>query len=201
MEKPFFLVLEGIDGSGKTTLISKLSESLQKNGIPVDQYFEPTKRDTGLRIRQFLSGEISLNPEEQIEAFIEDRKESVKYHIIPSLQKGNSVLLDRYYYSTAAYQGNEKITPQEILNRNIKEGFPSPDYLFFLDVSPEESIRRIAQRNESREVFEKKEILEKIYSNFSMILPETCIRIPESFKTEDSVNLILRKIGIKAKES
>jgi len=149
-----FIVLEGIDGSGKTTLSENLIHALNSLETKSIRFSEPTKFESGIYIRKFLKGEIELSPTEQMEAFLLDREASVSINILPALHSKKIVVLDRYYYSTAAYQASEKISAEGILHLNLQKNFPKPDLLFFIDVKPEDAIKRIQQRGTTKEVFE-----------------------------------------------
>lgn len=166
-----FIVIEGIDGSGKTTLSESITRILNSSGKKAVRFSEPTSYETGVFIRKFLSGEIQLSKKEQIDAFLLDRVESVSRNILPSLQSGIIVILDRYYYSTAAYQASSNFPPESILQLNIDKNFPKPDILFFLDISPNLALERLSIRGKKKEIFETLENLEKIYLNFKKILP------------------------------
>lgn len=172
-----FIVIEGIDGSGKTTLCKTVYNNRVKQNDRIRTFSEPTNFETGVQLRNFLSGKIELPPEDELELFIEDRKESVKRNINPCLESGIDVLLDRYYYSTAAYQANEHRTPREILDRNLKENFPVPDYLFFIEIDPRIALERISSRSENLDRFETLDKLETIYKNYQEILPPNTIRL------------------------
>ncbi|HNH07452.1 MAG TPA: dTMP kinase, partial [Leptospiraceae bacterium] len=103
--KPFFIVIEGIDGSGKSTLSKSLFSELSRN-MECCLFSEPTQFETGLKIRKHLKGEISLSKADLISEFLEDRKLSIERNIQPSLSQGKNVILDRYFYSMAAYQSD-----------------------------------------------------------------------------------------------
>lgn len=87
------------------------------------------------------SGRIS--PAEELETFIKDRTEHVNSLVQPSLNGGRIVILDRYYYSSMAYQGCRGANVGEI--RTLMESrFPIPDAVFILDIEPAIGIYRIA---------------------------------------------------------
>src|SRR6266550_1777 len=110
----FLLVLEGIDGAGKSTLLHKLAEYCAGRGLAVVVSKEPTDGPWGRKLRESAqSGRLSL--EEELELFLKDRAEHVKGLILPALSEGKVVLLDRYYLSTAAYQGARGADPVRIL--------------------------------------------------------------------------------------
>ncbi|WP_061230618.1 dTMP kinase [Leptospira interrogans] len=176
-KKPIFVVFEGIDGSGKSTLCKSLTEKLIELGIPSAAFTEPTNLETGKYLRKFLRGEIELGKEEQIEAFLNDREESLKQNILPALNSDKNVLLDRYMYSTAAYQSRDDLSPEMILKKNLNRNFKIPDLLFYLDLSPSIALERLNRRKEGKERFETLAQLEKIRSAYEKILPKDTIRI------------------------
>ncbi|WCL48352.1 dTMP kinase [Leptospira sp. GIMC2001] len=189
-----FIVIEGIDGSGKSTLAKRLCESLKNVGKATSLYREPTDYPSGKYLREFLTGKIELNRDEQLEAFINDRKESVKLNILPSLARNEIVILDRYFYSTAAYQGNEQLSPKHILAMNVKEGFPIPDFLFYLEIDPTIALNRIQSSRSSMDRFETLDKLKAIEKNYNEILPNFAVRLDAELKTEDNIKNILSKL-------
>ncbi|MDV6234470.1 dTMP kinase [Leptospira ellisii] len=175
--KPLFIVFEGIDGSGKSTLCKSVTEALCERGIPAVSFTEPTHWETGQYLRKFLRGEIELERKDQIEAFLADREESLRRNVLPSLRSGRNVLLDRYFYSTAAYQSEVDFSPEEIVRKNLERNFPLPDVLFFLDLKPALALERLSARTKIRERFETLQQLERIYDSYRRILPPETIRI------------------------
>ncbi|EQA54627.1 dTMP kinase [Leptospira kmetyi] len=197
-KKPFFIVFEGIDGSGKSTLCKSLTEKLSARGISSIGFTEPTSLETGKYLRKFLRGEIELGREEQIEAFLNDRNESLRQNILPSLESGKNVLLDRYMYSTAAYQSGEDLSPETILKKNLERNFKTPDVLFYLDLKPEIALERLDRRKENKERFETLSQLQKIHSAYERILPQETIRIdgekgPDQIVSE-CLEILLKRI-------
>src|SRR3990172_2907530 len=100
-----FIAIEGIDGSGKTTLSHGLAEVLEKAGYPCLLTCEPTDGIYGRKLRRALRGEIILSPERTADYFIADRKEHVKEVISEAAIDGKFIICDRYILSTVAYQG------------------------------------------------------------------------------------------------
>ena len=171
-----FIVIEGIDGSGKSTLAENLCNELKKLGKKAQKFSEPTNFETGKYIRKFLKGEIELSKLEQIQAFISDRELSVKNNILPNL-KENYVVLDRYFFSTAAYQGSTEYSPEFILELNLNKKFPFPDLLFYLEINPSSALDRLKHRGGKLEIFESIQKLTEISENFQKILPNSTIRL------------------------
>ncbi|EKR65108.1 dTMP kinase [Leptospira weilii str. 2006001853] len=196
IEKPIFAVFEGIDGSGKSTLCKSLTERLTEHGIPSVNFTEPTNFETGKYLRKFLRGEIELGREEQINAFLNDREESLRQNILPSLESGRNVLLDRYMYSTAAYQSDDDLLPESIIEKNLNRNFRIPDLLFYLDLNPVIALERLNRRKEGKERFETLAQLEKIRSAYDRILPKETIRI-DGEKGPDEIVLECLEIFLK----
>ena len=145
------IVFEGIDGSGKTTQMRRAAQTLRERGTAVTELREPTDGRFGRQIRgltqQLHKSRRRITPE-QVEKltdlFIGDRKENVENNILPALELGDVVLLDRYYYSTIAYQGALGGDPEAIRRRN--ETFaPRPDLVLYFSLSVDEAFRRITQ--------------------------------------------------------
>lgn len=154
-----FYVLEGPDGAGTTTQMKAVAERL---GCLTTN--EPTSGKTGKLLRRCLSGEIDVPKSTMAYLFAADRYE----HIygpggVKEMTEDHIVLCDRYLYSSLAYQGDEELLPLVMdLNRN----FPEPEIVFFLDVPPEESMRRIGQRNGKKEIYENLEYLKAVRERY-----------------------------------
>ena len=116
--KGWLIAFEGIDGTGKTTQIELLAEVLRQRGLRVVATREPTDGQYGRKIRQLYKNRKSVTPEEELNLFLHDRREHVVQVIAPALASGKVVLTDRYYYSTAAYQGAAGHDPQKIIAAN-----------------------------------------------------------------------------------
>jgi dTMP kinase len=136
------IAVEGIDGAGKTTQVRKLVAALRTAGETVVASKEPTDGVWGRKIRESAaSGRMS--PDDELHAFIEDRKEHVRNLIRPGLEAGSIVILDRYYFSTLAYQGPRR-GDVPAMEATMREIAPEPDIVFLLDLDPLVAISRIA---------------------------------------------------------
>src|SRR4029079_4491010 len=146
------VVIEGIDGTGKSTLVRGLAEFCGRGALPFVTSREPTNGPWGQRLRESAAHE-RLDLADELDLFLKDRAEHVRDFINPSLAAGKIVLLDRYYFSTAAYQGARGADPNAILAMN--EAFaPVPDLVLLLDADPAVSGGRIMDRTGRVDSFE-----------------------------------------------
>ncbi len=174
MNRPgFLLILEGIDGAGKSTLLRALAAHLRARGLTVTTSREPTDGPHGTALRHSArTGRLSLADE--LDLFLKDRAEHVTTLIQPALQRGEVVILDRYYLSTAAYQGARGADPAEIIARN--EAFaPQPDLVLLLDIDPLGGTGRILHRGDQPDDFEAVTYLARVREIF-LSLPQPFIR-------------------------
>ena len=176
MKKGMLIVFEGIDGTGKTSQLQDLANYLRQRGKDVVETREPTDGPYGKRIRSLYTKRHTVTMEEELDLFIADRRQHVVECIQPALDSGKVVLTDRYYHSTAAYQGALGADPQSILQRN--EFAPRPDLVLLLTISVDASIRRIQeQRQEQLNDFEQAEQLEKVAALFASFDDPAIVRI------------------------
>lgn len=161
-----FIVLEGLDGSGKTTQMMLLAELMASKGFKVQTTFEPTDGPVGLLIRQALHKEIALPQETIAMLFAADRYQHVTGQLTQLLEEGCCVICDRYYFSNFVYQADE--TPVErlmMLNQPAMD-LLRPDVTVFLDVPPEECVRRINEGREMQELYDSLEKLTKVREDY-----------------------------------
>lgn len=148
-----FIAIEGLDGAGTTTqakrVASRLAESRQ-----VHLTCEPTDGEIGRLIRRILRGELSAEPRSVAHLFAADRTDHL-YHgekgIVERLRRGETVITDRYLFSSLAYQSVE--CGFDFVLR-LNDPFPLPRHLIYLDIDPDLGDRRTAGRG-SRELYER----------------------------------------------
>jgi dTMP kinase len=164
-KKGVLIVFEGIDGSGKTTQARALVRRLRARGRKAVFFREPTRGHWGREIRRRAVRAGSLTPAEELNLFVLDRKENVAKNLRPALERGKIVVLDRYYFSTMAYQGAKGIDPERI--RRLNERFAvKPDLVVILDVGAGEGLARIGDRKVREELFEREDYLARVREIF-----------------------------------
>lgn len=160
------VVFEGIDGSGKTSLSRMFHAWLLGNGIAAVWLREPTDSPLGEKIRRIAQDTESISIQEELEYFLQDRRWDVENNILPALRSGKTVVMDRYYYSNACYQGARGIDLEAILRQN-REFAPEPDLIFIIDVDVDRALARISSARQGvAKLFEKKDFLKKVRANY-----------------------------------
>ncbi len=212
--KGIFIVLEGIDGCGKSTQLQHLSKWLPNSGlIPEGKKLiitrEPGGTKLGESLRQLLLNEYKDQAPEKLTELLlyaADRAQHVNQKIIPAINNGDWIISDRYCSSTMAYQGfgrgiNKILIKQleEIATQGIKA-----DLSFLLDISVSESILRRHNIIEDRIESEGKLFLERVAEGFTNIAKqEDWIIIPANKDKEivsreieiSIINYLSKKLG------
>ncbi len=192
-----FVDIEGLDGCGQSTQIQLLNKQLLKNGIHPVLTKEPVEDCAlGKEIRQILKKEKQAEaPLKLQEMFVVNRKDHLEKIVAPSLKSGGMVITDRYFWSTIAF-GSLDISSMDLLKMN--QNFIIPDITIFLDVHPQESLRRIITSRPLTEFFERQEKLEKVYQTYHWLadkFKEKIIVIPGERKKEEIASEIFSLIG------
>lgn len=141
-----YIILEGIDGTGKSTVARLLAESLRAQGREVVLTGEPSDSPCGKLIRERLADrKMKTTAQEWLGLFVADRRLHIDNVVRPALATGKAVIQDRSLYSTLVYQGQMGIPEKEILARH--EGWhPTPDLLVILDIAPRFGLARTVKR-------------------------------------------------------
>ena len=187
------IVIEGIDGTGKSTLAQALAEALRAGGDEVVVSAEPTRRSPeGRRLRALAAeGREGVTVDDEIELFVADRRWHLEHVVEPALRAGRIVILDRYYYSTMAYQGARGADPEAILKRH-RAFAPEPDLLVLLDLPVVEALARITdQRGSTLDAFEGREYLERVRAVFDTIQHPRLLRLDARAPTPELVTRVM----------
>lgn len=173
MKSAKFIVFEGIDGSGKSTQIELLSHHLKDNEVDIYCTMEPSERPIGRLIRKILKKEITTTHDVIAGLYMADRLDHLNNHedgIIKKMGEGTSVISDRYYLSSLAYNSlTTSLKWVYELNARAMDLLQA-DVTFYLDLDVNESLHRINTGRSSSELFEKKEILEQVKSNYEQAI-------------------------------
>lgn len=192
-QQGLFIVLEGIDGTGKSTQGGLLAEWFRAQGREVVASREPTDGPWGRQIRA-TAATGRLSPQDELDLFLKDRRQHVEELIGPALAAGKVVILDRYYFSTMAYQGMRGFDPVEIRRQN-EEFAPKPDLLFILDLDVDTALSRIGARGDIANEFEKRDSLAKCREIFMSLAGEPFVHVVSTDVGPDAVQDRIREIA------
>lgn len=188
-----FIVIEGLDGSGKGTQIELLCRALAQK-TAVHRTAEPTQYATGGLVRDALGGLTKRTSSELAGLFLADRIahcQNPADGISVMLAQGFSVVCDRYYYSSMAYQGMDLGLDWVYAANTRCPGIIKPDICIFLDVPPDEADRRIAAGRASREIYENRETIARVramyFEVFKRLEGEHNIRIINAARSVEEV--------------
>jgi dTMP kinase len=188
LKKGLLIVIEGIDGAGKSTQAKRLVAFLRESGYDTLYLTEPTSGPHGKRIRERArGGEREASPAEEYRLFVLDREENVTKNIIPALNEKRVIVLDRYYFSTMAYQGALGLDPEKIRREN--EAFaPVPDRVIILTVPVSVGLSRIEATRGGFTAFEGEEYLERVKEIFEgQVAKLPFAKLIDGTKTSDEV--------------
>ncbi len=146
-----FITFEGVEGSGKSTQIKRLTKHLEDAGRTVTVTRQPGGCDLGNTLRAILLSTKTKNLDSRAELFLylADRAQHVAEIIRPALRAGHVVLCDRFADSTVAYQGYGRGLDVALLNtlNDVAVAGAWPIHTFLLDIDPEQGLRRALARN------------------------------------------------------
>ncbi len=141
-----FISIEGIDGSGKSSVSEYVISRLRENGQKVILFREPGATILGERVRDILlNSEFSVSPVSELLLYFASRAQLIEDKISPALEKGEIVLCDRFIDSSIAYQGAGLDIGMEKVQDLFELFWPGlyPDLTILLDSDPGKALRRI----------------------------------------------------------
>lgn len=193
MPRGRYIVFEGIDGAGKSTLIHKLQAHLSERGEDVVTTAEPTNNPVGSMIRHVLNGRIRMSEQTIAALFLADRLDHLQNEtngIIQDVEKGKTVIGDRYYLSSYAYHVPHVSLEYVIEANRLCAEMLRPDFTFFIDISVDESLRRISANRQSVDLFENRERISLVRKNYVAAI--------ERVKNEENIVVIDGERNIEA---
>ncbi len=192
------IILEGIDGSGKSTLLNTLKKYFNDD-INYAFFFEPTKKGRwGKKIQNYFKSKSNItqiNNKELMQLYRKDRYWNIKNNIRPALKKNKIIFLDRYYFSTAAYQASSTQDIQKIIQSYVDDPLIlQPNAVFYLNIEPSVAFLRICTRKKGLEIFEQKQALKLIHNNYTQLIDNYFFNFPIfNLDASKSPQLIFKK--------
>jgi len=169
MKSPLFIAFEGIDGSGKSTQATLLGQHLAQQGDEVYNTGEPSTGTIGKLLRQILTGVQKADERVIAGLFVADRLDHLLNNtdgIVKQLNEGHTVICDRFYFSSYAYQGTHMDMKWVIEANAMSALVKRPDLNIFIDVAPEVCLQRISSNRMQHEHYETLDNLVKVRDNF-----------------------------------
>ncbi len=196
MKRGLFIVLDGIDGGGKSTQARMLAEYLEREGHSVLLTHEPSESRYGRIIDKILHDKSKhLSHKEWVNLFSADRKVHLAKEVLPALKKGKVVISDRYYHSTLAYQ----LSPKQWQAHVSKFLKPNSTFIFDvpLSIAFERLKKKYAERIDTATSFEKKKLLQEVRKKFLLmpkLLKEKIILIDGSKSIQDIFSKVKKEV-------
>ena len=183
MKKNYFIVFDGLDGSGKSVMIERSIRFLEtkRGDVDIAVSREPTDGQFGKKARKLMQEQLDpiKNAETFLQLFVKDREEHVEKVIKPFLKKKSDkiqmLFCDRYYYATIAYQHTRGLSWDAVIKPNKK--FPRPDLVLLFDIEPMMALDRIDIARPAKEKFEQLSFMEALRKNF--------LQLPKKLKGEN----------------
>lgn len=157
-KKGLFIVLEGGEGSGKTTISKKLQQVLESNGYNTLLTREPGGDPVSEMIRNVIIHSDDIDPFTQLSLIVASRKRNIDLRIKPALEKNNIVISDRFGLSTIVYQGIVQGIPLKTIRQlfTISDIHLKPDVEIILDVDPKVGLNRVMTNDREVSAIDKK---------------------------------------------
>jgi len=169
MKKNFFIALEGLDGSGKSTQVIPLADKLNAEGVKVYITAEPTTSRIGSMIKDIFNHKMEADHRTIAALYAADRLEHVlnkKDGILKKLEEGYTVITDRYYFSSYAYHGVHMNMEWVIGINSLTADLLRPDLTIFIDVPIDVCIKRLSRGRSSAELYEDEENLNNVRKKY-----------------------------------
>ena len=169
MKKNLFIAFEGIDGSGKSTQVKLLSYNLKNAGHKVHLTCEPTESPIGKMIRDIFNHKMEADHKVIAGLFIADRLNHLLDQtngILKKLEEGYTVISDRYYFSSYAYQGTHMPMEWVIEANSLAANLLRPDLNIYIDIDPKAGMERLNSDRPAIELYETVENLHNVRKKY-----------------------------------
>ncbi len=176
-----YIALEGIDGCGKTTQAARLAQYFKSKGREVIVTREPRKEGlVGDLVREVLLGKVKVPSVSLQYLFSADRSIHHEEVVIPSLEEGKVVISDRCFWSAIVYGildrtgGNYDKSDADLLLisqsiLSMYHQFTVPDFTFYLKIPLTESLRRLSQKKDQKEIYEEEDKIAKVLTGYDYL--------------------------------
>ncbi|AKU79254.1 dTMP kinase [Spiroplasma turonicum] len=193
-----FISLEGIDGSGKTTISKMIKDNLSQKGFKVLLTREPGGETFAEDIRQMILDKKNIiTPWTETLLYIAARKQHLDKVVIPALKAGTIVICDRFMDSTSAYQGYARNVGMAEIDevQNIVLGSTKPDLTIFFDITPKEAHIRLLKRKRKPDRLESEDSVfhEAVYEGYQILISENTDRI-KVVNSRKPINEVLQQV-------
>jgi dTMP kinase len=197
-----FFVFEGIDGAGKSTIIKSLVPKIEALGYKVYVTAEPTKNYIGTHIREILTNKRDGDEKTIASLFLADRIDHLthpEYGMVHKINDGFIVLCDRYYLSSYAYHVPHVSLDWVIEANSICANVKRPDINFYIDISVEESLRRLTAGRASLDKYENFERISTVKKNYEAAIrkvenEEKILKVDGNLAPEELTNFVFNEI-------
>ena len=198
------IVIEGIDGSGKSLQVERLAKRIAQPGSQVvlteEPWFERRNEDA-LRLKRSLAGKEVISPVEHQRLHVRLRERHLAEFVIPALQQRAVVITDRYYLSTFAYgAASGSMSFDDVVELHSREAPHSffPDCTIILDLPVDDALARLVKDREALSLFEKRTTLERVqraYREFADIFPDRNVYLVDATGTIEEVSARVEAIA------
>lgn len=194
MKKGIFITFEGVEGSGKTTIIEGLNDKLKSLGYDVMLTREPGGIEIAEQIRNIILdvNNTKMTKETETLLYAASRMQHLSEKVIPALDQNKIIICDRYLDSSLAYQGYARgVGIDNVLLANNFALKYMPDLTFFIDVKPEVGLKRIQGREKlDRLDLEKLDFHEAVYEGYLKVCEMNEKRIKKIDGNRDPLSVL-----------
>ena len=195
MKRNFFIAFEGLDGSGKSTQVKSLAEKLEAQGFKIYTTAEPTTSRIGQIIKDIFKHKMEADDRTIAALYAADRLDHLTNKtdgILKKLEDGYTVITDRYYFSSYAYHGTHMDINWVISANSLSADLLRPDLNIYIDISPEESMRRLNKGRDSIELYESienlKKVKEKYFEAFELLRDKEEISVVDGDRSQKEIS-------------